>query len=362
MAVKMRTFVGRLSRKNESWEVARKELRVTESDYTSPEMRVDSDVRMSPYHALFDKGADIYPRNLWFVKVEKHEVLGLSEEQPFVHTDEAIKSKPPWDKVRISGPVERRFLFATVLGDDLIPFGILHYKPIVLPILIEQNKVSIIDGPASARRLGYSALSDYLALVQESWDELGKSKKLGLYQWLDFRRKLTRQDPTRGYKVVYTGSATYLTAAAIDMTQSFSVSVDGIPFRLTNFIAESKTYQYETKDKGEAFYLTAVLNSTLVDEAIKPLQTQGLFGARDIHKRPLTLPIPKYDATNPLHQSLAGIGERAQNHVARSLGDFQEGGSIGRTRGAVRKLVREEVEAIDSEVRLLLKEQANLET
>ena len=46
------------------------------------------------------------------------------------------------------------------------------------------------------------------------------------------------------------------------------------------FIAEHVTYWFETEDPDEAHYLCAVLNAPLVDEAIKPYQTKGAFGAQ----------------------------------------------------------------------------------
>ncbi|MBI3859493.1 MAG: hypothetical protein HY296_04550 [Thaumarchaeota archaeon] len=179
------------------------------------------------------------------------------------------------------------------------------------------------------------------------------AKKLGLYQWIDFRRKLSSQDPEGGYKVLYTGSATYLTASVVDLSQEFAVSVAGARFKLNNFIAESKTYRFETKKGEEAFYLASVLNSTVLDQAIKPIQTRGLFGARDIHKRPLLFPIPKYDDDIPNHQRLAELGREAQRKVSQQITEFSEHG-IARARQLARDLVRDEIGQIDRLVGLLL--------
>ena len=60
------------------------------------------------------------------------------------------------------------------------------------------------------------------------------------------------------------------------------------------FIADHRTYVYETEE-GEAHYLCAILNSNIINDAIKELQTEGLFGKRDIHKRPLMFPIPEWN-------------------------------------------------------------------
>lgn len=359
--IELEKLSGVLPRKNLRLVEAKKYLSTEKSEYVSPESLTSSDKAISDYHSLFDKGADIYPRNLWFVSIPKHDLLSLNPEKPFVETDAEIVSKPPWDKVSIHGTVERRFLFATALGDDVIPFAILHFKPVVLPIALNKGRVSIIKGSKAAMNLGYSGLSDYLTQVEHAWNRHAKSKKLGLYDWLDFRRKLTNQHPNRAYKVLYTGSATYLTAAVVKRAAGFKVPIDGSFLALGDFIAESKTYVYETDDEDEAFYLCAILNSGIVDHAIKPLQTRGLWGARDIHKRPLLLPIPHFEKNSSNHVSLAREGKSAYNRIIKSSSELSTYKSIGKARSIARSTLGSELKKIDELVStLFLKSKSGL--
>jgi hypothetical protein len=47
-------------------------------------------------------------------------------------------------------------------------------------------------------------------------------------------------------------------------------------------VVESTLYHYETNNVDEAYYLVAILNSSVLDELIKPMQSKGEFGERDI--------------------------------------------------------------------------------
>jgi hypothetical protein len=350
----MKTFTGELSRKNESWDDARKELTITIAKYETPESINSHIGKPSAYLSRFDKGADIYPRGLWFVKIAKHELLGISQDKPHVETDDSLQTKPPWDKINITGTIERKFIFSTVLGEDLVPFGTLHYKPIVLPILTTPKGIIIIDGPNRATSLGYPGLAEYLRNVEEVWKNLAKTKKLGLYQWIDFRRKLSSQNPSNRFKVLYTGSATHITSAVVDQTSRFTIPLDGTAFQLGSFIAESKVYYTETNNKEEAYYLSAVLNSNIVDEAIKPTQTRGLFGARDIHKRPLKLPIPVFDSGQHAHTKLAALGQEAEQIVAEGKSSLERYKSIGKIRSSLRTLLHDQLSQIDEVVGSIL--------
>lgn len=62
------------------------------------------------------------------------------------------------------------------------------------------------------------------------------------------------------------------------------LNIDGVRIRVNGVIADWKTYWMETDDEAEAYYISAILNSPSVDEAIKPMQTRGAFGERDIVK------------------------------------------------------------------------------
>jgi hypothetical protein len=81
--------------------------------------------------------------------------------------------------------------------------------------------------------------------------------------------------------------------------------------RSGGFIADNVTYRYYAKSEQEANYLVGVLNTPIVNEAIKPFQPPGLMGERDIHRRPFeACDIPLFDSKNELHRQIAEVSAR----------------------------------------------------
>jgi hypothetical protein len=105
----------------------------------------------------------------------------------------------------------------------------------------------------------------------------------------------------------------------------------------------------ETQDEGEAYYLAAILNAPTTDKLIKPLQSRGQWGPRDICKKVLDLPIPQFDPSQPEHQRLAELGKACSERVAAWLAAGGPGKtqSIGRLRAMVREMLKEELAEID---------------
>ena len=123
--------------------------------------------------------------------------------------------------------------------------------------------------------------------------------------------------------------------------------------KLNGFIAESKTYLFETNSADEAHYLSAILNSKVIDDKIKPFQTRGLWGARDIHRRPLLFPIPKFDPKNSNHLELAKLGKKCSEKIPQMIEKFKVNG-IGKLRSLIRKELIE-IESIDKIVKTVMK-------
>ena len=112
----------------------------------------------------------------------------------------------------------------------------------------------------------------------------------------------------------------------------------------------------ETDEEMEAHFLTAILNSPIIDEKIKPMQARGLWGPRDIHKKVLELSIPQFEKSDPAHLELAKLGELCRRKVADWI---QSGGpgkikSIGKLRTMVRGILAKELSEIDRLVKDLL--------
>ena len=83
-------------------------------------------------------------------------------------------------------------------------------------------------------------------------------------------------------------------------------------------------YWIPCKNKDEANYLLAIINSGALREAVTPLMTKGLFGPRDLHKHLWRLPIPEFDANEKLHQEIAKAGAAAAVAAQERLEGLQE--------------------------------------
>lgn len=66
---------------------------------------------------------------------------------------------PPWDNVKIDGNIEMQYLFTTIVSNDLVPYGYLKRKLVVLPITIRNGTVELI--PIANRYLMKSGISNH---------------------------------------------------------------------------------------------------------------------------------------------------------------------------------------------------------
>ncbi|MFH1221402.1 MAG: N-6 DNA methylase [Candidatus Eisenbacteria bacterium] len=313
-------------------------------------------VAESSYRKLFREGATIVPRCFWFVEVKKSQ-LGFDENlPPLISSERARKeAKKAYRDCVIEGPVESKFIYATLLPVDMVPFGVLRFRTIVLPALIEEGQFRLyrLD---DARRHGYLHLSRWMEQVEAEWAKR-RSKKLkdvDSIDWLDYRRKLTQQNPNAGFRVLYGTSGTHVCACAVSPSMKRRRK-RGIDLGQA-LVIDHQTYSFDPESAEEASYLASVLNAPAVNLAIKEGQSRGLWGARHVHKKVLDLPIPKFDAKVEAHVRLAEIGEACAQRVEEWIAAGGPGNikSIGLLRRRVREMLAAELVEIDSIVKPLL--------
>jgi hypothetical protein len=212
-------------------------------------------------------------------------------------------------------PVEKRFIYGVFTSAEILPFYHLPPNIAVLPIVPEGSRYRIITR-GEALRTGYTKLAQWLEEAEKMWSEVRgeKEKKMTVYEWLDYQQKLSTQNPRAKYRVVYLRSGTNLATTVIDVEDVLREN------QLANdVVIESTLYHYDTDNAEEAYYLAAILNSSVLDELIKPMQSKGKFGERDIVKKPLEFPIPRYDPNNEIHKKLAELSKRASEVTQRIL-------------------------------------------
>jgi hypothetical protein len=390
---------GRLKRRNASWEEAGRDLKTEATEFhvvqqgrrsflgsrsrpsgaraSCPQRACNSgakggqDARApSFYHAHFREGATIVPRSFWFVEFKSAPTpRALTESSHLaVATDPRarVEAKPPYKLVRFEADVEAEFIYATLLSTDLLPFGHLDFRPVVLP-LIEDGQGYRLLNAEQARGKGHLRLAEWLDRVQTVWAAIRKEKaaKANALAWLNYRNKLTEQNPEAKYVVLYTRSATFLCAAALRVARTCfprsAALLSGQEIVRQHFVAADSTYYFETEDPKEAGFLAALLNSPRIDSLIKPMQARGLWGPRDIHKKVWELPIPQFNSGDKRHLRLAELAEDSAQKVKRMVPGLNKSFEgvrgprvIGRVRTAVREALNEALAEIDGIVKHIL--------
>ncbi|MFX1537406.1 MAG: hypothetical protein ACFFDI_24630 [Promethearchaeota archaeon] len=357
----MRIFSGKLNDRNANLEEALQSLSITRSQYTPPEIKITSQIgsTASLYENKFTQGATLVPRALWFVKIVPDSVTSTDSHSLFIKTDTSLNLRPPWNTIRMNLKIEKKFVYATLLGQDIMPFCHLPFRVVIIPGLLENNQIKLFQAAKDIERLGYSYFAIYFRLAEQYWkkNRTKRCEKYRLSEWINYRQKLTKQKiRKKGFKVLFISSATNIAACVINQNQPIQYEVNGIEVEPQGFVVESKTYWFETDNENEAHYICAVLNSPIVDQLIKPVQSRGLWGARDIHKRPLSIPFPIYNGKNKDHQDLARLAKTCSKIVQNNqFGLINHSLSTGKRRIFTRKLLTSELQEIDSIIKRILR-------
>jgi len=338
----LKDAVGKLEEKSVSWFYV-KQGKATALSQTNTK----STNKVNPYKNEFKNGATIYPRAFYFVKLLQ-EVDDFEDRILHIKTSDAIKpdAKMPWKKIDFNGSIESQFLFRTALSKSILPFAL--YKPdlVVLPITIETKdgikKIELHD----SKRLqseGYLDAARWFKNAENIWNTLRteRNQKVSVNECLNWQNKIEKQNLNTPYLVLYNSSAKDANATVI-----IRKNLD------LEFIVENVTYVFYTENKSEAYYLSAILNSSAPNKMMKDFQARGLFGARHVHKKILDVFFPKFNEKNKVHLKLAAVSEKAHEKAKAFLTTNppqQELSAIhlGRYRMEIKKHLKEELEEID---------------
>ncbi|MGC9069519.1 MAG: HsdM family class I SAM-dependent methyltransferase [Thermoprotei archaeon] len=336
-------YSGELPKKNVKLEEVKNLISTKQYTYSPPEFSTTQ----SYYFDKFKVGASIFPRTFYFI-----DIISSSNNLLLVQTSEEIFKivKPPW-KVKLKGEIETEFIYSTLLAWEIIPFGYLKLRPVILPIKPSNNSYTVFDS-AKLCELGFMGVSEWFKKAQRIWEEKRTPKSAKsfpkLVDRLNYNRLLTCQNPNKRYVIVYNATGTDVVSCVIDKK-----SLSNSEYPSNGFIVDVKSWFYETNDEAEAHYLSAILNSELISKLIKPFQPRGLFGARAVHRRPLLFPIPKFEESNKIHIELAKISRLCHEKVENMLMNKK----IKRNgiRNQIRKHLYTEISLIDDLVSKVLK-------
>ena len=303
-------YAGELPDRNVKFSEAKIRLSTEVCKYIPPDFSAEP----SYYFHKFKVGASIFPRSLYFVDILSHTNL-----QATVKTSPEIYHmvKEPW-KIVLEGCVEDDFLYATLLAWEIIPFGHIKLHPVILPIRDHFNGYRLLNSN-ELQRAGFTGAEEWLEKAEAIWrkrrTEKSEKRFPSLLDRLNYDNLLTTQNSSKRYVVLYNATGTNLVSCVIDKSSLPCFIANGKEVKPKGFIVDVKTWFFETQNEMEAYYVSAIFNSEIINELIKPLQPRGLFGARAIHRRPLLFAIPKFNGNDDMHLKLADIGKECHEKV-----------------------------------------------
>jgi hypothetical protein len=254
-------------------------------------------VAPSPYLPLFREGATLVPLTFYLVDIAGNPTSLLDSDTYLCNTSDRISSIAKTFKTfQISGRFTGRFIWRTFLAENLAPFRVVGGSFILLPFELTGDGPKLVSHNAMMK-LGYRNEAKHFERAFTTYEDA--KQKLNIYQRLDFQRGLSGQKRFKFY-CVYNHSGTNLCAAKLK----------GSDYQ---WVIYAKLYWFGTDNEEEADYLVGILNSNKVNLTIKPFQSFGALGERDIHRLPLQLPIPKFDSLNERHALVATLSNSISN-------------------------------------------------
>ena len=298
----------------------------------------------SPYNGHSRRGADIYPRCLFFVQEAENPAIVKASQTITVNPRRGSQDKEPWrsiDLAVITGQtIEIQHLFEVHLGETLVPYATLRPLQAILPIKRGDAQISI-----DAESMGGIRLSALGRRMRERWRTISQRwerckapvNKLNLLENLDHYGKLSaqlewqRNRGNRQIRVIYNQSGEPTAALVCD----------------AETIVDHVLYWIACNSIQEANYLLAIINSQALYYAVTPLMPKGQFGARHLHKHLWKLPIPEFDPAEELHVAISQAGEVAAAGAGRQLAQLRQERSrvtVTIARRELRKWLRESPE------------------
>ena len=271
---------------------------------------------VSPYANYSRNGATIYPRTLFFVEKAENPTIVQAGQTVTVNPRRGAQDKEPWSSLNLAAitnqTIETQHVYNVHLGETLVPYSTLSPLRAVLPVRRGDSEMPIDPNGIGGIYLGSldRRMRDRWRIISKLWDETKTAAtKLDLLRQLDYYGKLSaqlvwqRNSDDRPVRVVYGGWGAPTAALLHD----------------NDAIIDYKLFWITCRNTQEANYLLAVINSDVLRNAVTPMMPKGQFGARDLQKHLWKLPIPEFDADNPLHVLVADAGQAAEAGAAKQL-------------------------------------------
>ncbi|MGN8545427.1 hypothetical protein ACQPTN_11000 [Bradyrhizobium sp. 13971] len=282
---------GRVKIANAPWSLVQDDIVRT----TGKLQRIDRS-QQSSYESHFTQGASIVPRFLFFVATKTNSPLGLPAGKIAVSSLRSTNEKKPWKNLPdAEGVIEFEFVRPVLTGDTLLPYRTSEPLLAVLPcsssrLLREAGEIEM-----------YPGLEQWWRHAEESWVTNRTSDRLSLFERLDYQSTLTKQLPIPRLRLIYNKSGMHLVAAKVKNSRA---------------IVAGGLYWATMTSEEEADYLSAIMNSAITTEVLRPFMSYGK-DERDIHKHVWQLPIETFDPENETHARLVALARGAELMAAK---------------------------------------------
>ena len=275
----------------------------------------------SPYANLSSQGPTIVDRRLFFVETIPHTAMlpaaNTTNIRPRLSSQDKYKYEGQLNK--LDGVVHNDHLFDVYLGECVAPYVALDPLKAALPVARSTMTMPVNHNGCEETPSGWVKHNAcYLeseclhSSMQRRWNTAAEMYREGhknqaikdLFNNLNHLNKLTNQLEYLHGAIV--GNGTVRIAYTTQGEPTAALITDN------RSVLDHKLFQTVCQSGDEALYLLAIINSSSFTAAAETFMTRGLYGARDFHKHGWKLPIPRYEANDPLHFRLSELGATAE--------------------------------------------------
>lgn len=230
----------------------------------------------------FAQGCDLFPRTALFHQFVRRP-NGNWDIRPIERTGELwyliSESKKNLCNDLAAEDFEDEFMYDAFISKHLSPFIMAAPAKGLIPGRKEQG----VWKPLFQADLALvNASTEYV--FQQIADAVGQDLVPFLSETINIYGKLYKQNFSQDYLVLSSASGSNPCAAYIDLRQ----------FDRNRLVIDQTLYWYLSKTEDEAIYISGLLNSAALWEAISDFQPEGGFGKRHIHTLPYKI-IPAFD-------------------------------------------------------------------
>ena len=325
----------------------------------------------SPYAELSSQGPTIVDRRLFFVETVPHTAMLPAANTTNVKPRLGIQDKMNYEELlnQMEGVVSNDHLFDVYLGECIAPYVTLDPLKAVLPVHRPTMTMPLNHDDCEGNKHDACQLevAELHSTMQRRWNNAAE-----MYRDAHKNQAIKDLYSRLNHQNILTSQLAYLQGAITgDEIVRVAYTSSGRPTAAiiwdNHAIVDYVLFQTICRSEGEAYYLLAVINSNELAAAAETFMARGLYGARHFQKQGWKLPIPRYDATDPLHVHLSELGATAEQEcttlVAQSEIPTKAAGDAQSR--AARRLLRHEwqpnsatAQAIEAAVAQLLSDPA----